>query len=887
MYPAQQTSGLDYDSGAGNQGSRLEVPARRAADGAEVWRYPGAAAALLPVMLLWLCGFGAHAGFSQTVSFDFFSTPNLVANTGLSEELGEIVLLAGPACGTAADALCISAAGSIQVTYTDMVFENTSATGITVCETLSGVTVCNTTGTFLSGSVSLGSTAQGSVVSFGIRAGANFATGDQVRISGVRARIDQTPLATPGNTASALLTVAPVAAVNFSPTVNLIARSADPLSLSAVTETVVPCAVGDSSAVLQITEEYATAFVDHGDFLETVFPGAPANARPLFGATGNTQIRLALEGLVPGISIQWPASVPAAIGGAMLDLVSQTNDGSEAIYVFGTPDQGPSDSTPEIFEIQLTSANFIFSGNDSISGHVRVQGQLLPPASPSTARPRYDHALEPVPGVLLLELRRCHITTGILQVFAQVDAIVWFGNLEFELLGPTPLSGSKVPVRLEGLQPGNYTMNYISGGPAGATFLGFPQPPTQTLGAGQTQVFAFSFSGPTIAQLELRSSPASVCSLADTVVGNLQLVNATEELQIIPAGARFSFTFSSPVVGPFVTAGPAQFTPAEVAGAAVSYELIDRVLLSPGEGLTFSGARLNLSALGAGQAVTVQFTTSPPSAILLSANQAAVAITDTIGCTPIPPTFTADGVTNAASLEAGISPGSIATLFGANLSSGFSGTLQAGSLPLPVELGGTSVTVDGIPAPLFAIANINGQEQISFQVPWELAQLGSPANPAIVVTRNGVSSAPVMVDLLAASPGIFTTDGTTGAILHGASLLPVTSSNPASAGETVILYAAGLGPVVATPQTGSASLADPFSETLETITVTVGGVQATVGASGLTPGLVGIYQVMIDLPVLISPDPLLQELDVVIAVSGITSKPVKLAVQALGGLAGP
>jgi len=30
-----------------------------------------------------------------------------------------------------------------------------------------------------------------------------------------------------------------------------------------------------------------------------------------------------------------------------------------------------------------------------------------------------------------------------------------------------------------------------------------------------------------------------------------------------------------------------------------------------------------------------------------------------------------------------------------------------------------------------------------------------------------------------------------------------------------------------------------------------------------------------------------QELDVVIAVSGITSKPVKLAVQALGGLAGP
>jgi uncharacterized protein (TIGR03437 family) len=809
--------------------------------------------------LLWLGGFGAATGRAQTVNLQLFSAANLVAYTGLSEELGEVLLLAEAACGTAFDTVCISSPGSIQVTYTDVVFENTTASGITVCETLSGVTVCNAPGAFLTGDISLGSTSQGGVVSFGIQGGADFAAGDQVRISGVRARVDQTSLATPGTVSNALLTVAPVAAANFSPTIGVIARSADPLSLSTLTETKIPCVPGEPVPVLQINEEYGTAFVDHGDALESVFPGPPANPRPPFGANSNTRIRLVAAGLVPDIAIQWPASVPAVTGGAVLDLVSQTPDGSEAVYIFGTPDQGQSDSQPEVFEIQLAVANFTFSGNDPLQGHVTVQGQLLPPATPSSARPRYDHPLEPVPGVPLLELRRCHTTTGSVQVFAQVDGLLWFGNLDFELQGPTPLSRSRVPIRLENLQPGDYTMQYIAGGPAGATFIGFPQPQTQSVGAGQTQVFAFSFAGPTIARLELSSAPANVCPTSDTVISSVQLVNTSEELQIIPAGTRFIFTFSRPIVGPFVLSGPPAYGPAEVSGATVSYELIDRVPLSPGQGLSFSGARLNLAGLGDGQSVTVQFTTEPLSAIELPANQSTVAVTDTLGCAALVPSFSAAGVTNGASFAPGIAPGSIATLFGTNLTGSLSGTLLAGSLPLPLELGGTSLTVNGIPAPLFAIANVNGQEQINFQVPWELAGL---LQATIVVTHNGVSSAPVVVDLLPAAPGIFTLDGVRAVMLHGSGPerdTLVTDSSPARPNEIVTIFATGLGPVTNPPASGQAATAEPLSHTLQTPVVFLGGSQADSSAqawfSGLAPGFVGLYQINFHVPSDVLPGP--------------------------------
>jgi uncharacterized protein (TIGR03437 family) len=131
-------------------------------------------------------------------------------------------------------------------------------------------------------------------------------------------------------------------------------------------------------------------------------------------------------------------------------------------------------------------------------------------------------------------------------------------------------------------------------------------------------------------------------------------------------------------------------------------------------------------------------------------------------------------VVNAASYAAGgVVPGGIATLFGTGIVSA-SGILEAAAVPLPTTLGGTQVLVNNIPAPLFAVANVNRQEQVNFQVPWEVAG----ANTATVIVVNG--------SVRGADPGLFTLDGVSAIVVHGATNQLVTAANPAEPGELVV-----------------------------------------------------------------------------------------------------
>src|SRR5512133_3991808 len=75
---------------------------------------------------------------------------------------------------------------------------------------------------------------------------------------------------------------------------------------------------------------------------------------------------------------------------------------------------------------------------------------------------------------------------------------------------------------------------------------------------------------------------------------------------------------------------------------------------------------------------------------------------------------------NAASFEPGISPGGLTTIFGSDLTS-VTGIVVADRLPLPTRLANVSVLVDGVPAPIYSIAYANGEDQISFQVPYDTA----------------------------------------------------------------------------------------------------------------------------------------------------------------------
>ena len=191
-------------------------------------------------------------------------------------------------------------------------------------------------------------------------------------------------------------------------------------------------------------------------------------------------------------------------------------------------------------------------------------------------------------------------------------------------------------------------------------------------------------------------------------------------------------------------------------------------------------------------------------------------------------------VTNGASFAAGtVAPGEIATLFGGNLTAS-SGVQLVSSVPLPKKFLNVSVMINGSAAPLFAVDNVNGQQQINFQVPWEVTA-GSTAS--IVAENNGTSSAPLRVPVSAAQPGIFV-------ILH-ANFQLADAAHPAKAGETVLIYCTGLGAVSSPPADGAAGNGQ---STKATATVTIGGVNAPVSFSGLAPGFVGLYQVNAEVP---------------------------------------
>src|SRR6266849_886924 len=91
--------------------------------------------------------------------------------------------------------------------------------------------------------------------------------------------------------------------------------------------------------------------------------------------------------------------------------------------------------------------------------------------------------------------------------------------------------------------------------------------------------------------------------------------------------------------------------------------------------------------------------------------------------------ITVAGVVNAASFAQGpVAPGSMISIFGTGLSTK---TVQASSLPLPIILEGTTVTVSGLAVPLFFVS----PGQINAQVPFQVS-----AGSAQLIVRNSSGS---------------------------------------------------------------------------------------------------------------------------------------------------
>jgi uncharacterized protein (TIGR03437 family) len=243
---------------------------------------------------------------------------------------------------------------------------------------------------------------------------------------------------------------------------------------------------------------------------------------------------------------------------------------------------------------------------------------------------------------------------------------------------------------------------------------------------------------------------------------------------------------------------------------------------------------------------------------------------------PVPPNFTASSITNAASFVPGMAGGGLITIFGKGLTNA-SGITQAGTLPLPFELAGTSVAISGVRAPILAVADVNGLQQINVQAPYPpFSFVGD--HPIVVVSNNG-STASVQASVINAQPGIFLVDAATPAIQHASDYALVTQANPAGKGEAIIVYATGLGDAAPRPPLGQPASANPLSVSVGTTSATIGGRPAEVLWSGLAPGFVGVNQVNVRVPLDAASGSLDLVLTVTVSGNSKSSNTVKLWVK--------
>src|SRR4051812_21011845 len=115
------------------------------------------------------------------------------------------------------------------------------------------------------------------------------------------------------------------------------------------------------------------------------------------------------------------------------------------------------------------------------------------------------------------------------------------------------------------------------------------------------------------------------------------------------------------------------------------------------------------------------------------------------------PQISAGGVLDGAGFVVGqaVAPGSLVSIFGSGLATSL---LQGDTVPLSTNIGGTSVTMNGIPAPLYFVSG----GQVNAQVPWNVLPQGATTGTAnVVVSLNGTISPGLSVNIGEFSPNIF------------------------------------------------------------------------------------------------------------------------------------
>jgi uncharacterized protein (TIGR03437 family) len=236
-----------------------------------------------------------------------------------------------------------------------------------------------------------------------------------------------------------------------------------------------------------------------------------------------------------------------------------------------------------------------------------------------------------------------------------------------------------------------------------------------------------------------------------------------------------------------------------------------------------------------------------PGPVVISGTASTFTATATLTVNAPGPVITSASFTNYASNQQGLTACGLGKATGPGIAPTINGVVLGNPLglagPLPYTIVSTSITVNGIPAPLVYLSNQNGVQQAAFQTPCETITGAA----TIAVTVGGATTTVTGVQV-ATQPGIFSYAGPNnksyGQVIRGLDGSYVSPSNLARRGETYYMVATGLGQTTPPALTNAAGA----GQSIPTSQVVVGLNNAGVPVISVQYVAIGVYYVGFQIP---------------------------------------
>ena len=231
-----------------------------------------------------------------------------------------------------------------------------------------------------------------------------------------------------------------------------------------------------------------------------------------------------------------------------------------------------------------------------------------------------------------------------------------------------------------------------------------------------------------------------------------------------------------------------------------------------------------------------------------------------------PPALRLGGVLENAVFEEGdlLAAGGIVAAFGEQFS--YKDPAVASALPLPAELGDARVFVNDRPAPVY----YSSYNQVNFQIPYDVTpgtvimRIDRGSTRGNAISARVVPAAPKLIRIQLRAAGVAMPESRDffGIAVHldGSLSLPrefgIPNSRPSRPGEVITIYGLGFGQTAPAVTAGAAAPSPPSLAEINSSTRRVffgalalaSGVPQNAQYIGLTPGLVGLYQINVVIP---------------------------------------